>query len=81
MEPLKVIKLQWAERWPYFLNLHTWRASCQGVLWPVMVAENRNTVFFASRDGDSSKLTNVDIFDFGNKVNSATAAGDLILAL
>lgn len=80
MEPLKVIKPEWAERWPCFLNLHTWRACCHGVLQTVMVAGNRNSVFFESNDGNSSMLTNVDTFGFGNEVNSATAAGDLILA-
>ena len=45
-----------------------------------MVAGNRNSVFFESNDGNSSMLTNVDTFGFGNEVNSATAAGDLILA-
>lgn len=80
MEPLKVIKPEWTERWPYFLNLHTWRASVHGVLQAVMVAGNRNSVFFESNDGNRSTLTNVDTFGFGNEVNHATAAGDLILA-
>jgi len=44
-----------------------------------MVAGNRNSVFFESNDGNSSTVTNAHTFLFGNKVNSATAGGDLIL--
>lgn len=44
-----------------------------------MVAANKSSVFFENTDGNSSMLTNVDTLGFGNKVYSATAAGDLIL--
>lgn len=70
MEPLTVIKPEWAGR----------RACCHCVLQMVTQAGNRNSVFFESDDGKSSTLTNVDTFGFGNEVNSATAAGEWILA-
>lgn len=79
MEPLKVIKPEGEERWPCFLNLHTWRACCRSILQTVMVAGNKISVFFENTDGNSSMLTNVDTSGFGNLVYSATAAGDLIL--
>lgn len=79
MEPLKVIKPEWEERWSYFLNLHTRRACCHSILRTVMVAGNKSSVFFENNDGNSSVLTNVDTLGFGNEVHSATAAGDLIL--